>query len=108
MQYFDEHMGELFRRASAEIRLRPEDDDWDQIQEGLLPDMSLLSAAEPKGNNRKISRVLMIAFLMFGIIAVIGVILTNQKTKKIGTGVQSNIDDDGGNGKRAVIENIQN
>ena len=65
MQLFDENMSELFRTASAEIRLRPADDDWEKIQEGLLPDRSLLLSKETGDVSLNTNRMLKSALFIF-------------------------------------------
>lgn len=65
MQLFDENMMELFRAASADIRLRPAEDDWEKIREGLLPDRSLLLSKETKGNSLNADRGLKTALFIF-------------------------------------------
>ncbi len=42
MPYLDDDMSDLFSRASEDIRLRAEEDDWNKIHKRLVPDVSLL------------------------------------------------------------------
>ena len=108
MQHFDEDMGELFRKASADIRLKPADDDWEKILGSLLPDGTVLSAIKVKGNNRNAIRFLMVVFFIFGVTAITAIVMTNQKTKKIESGLQPGIAQDGRSAKRSANENSQN
>lgn len=92
MQPFDENMRELFRTASTDIRLRPADDDWEKIQEGLLPERSLLLSKETKGDSLNTDRVLKTALFIFAM-AVLGLQPIIRQTK--------------GNTKWSVIVNNQ-
>ncbi len=92
MQHFDENMSELFRTASAEIRLKAADDDWEKIQEGLLPDRSLLPSKETAGVRLNADRVLKSALLIF-----VMAVITHHPV----------IHQTSGNTKMSVIENNQ-
>ena len=72
MQLFDEDMGELFRKASAEIRLKPQKMTGRKYKESLLPDpvlyyqpteYSMVSALNA-------DRSAEVAFLIFGMVHV--------------------------------------
>jgi hypothetical protein len=107
MQHFDEDMGELFRKASSDIRLRPPEDEWDKIQERLLPDFSVLPASTPKHVYRSTVRVPMLTLFMFGIAAMTFLVLTDYKTEKKEKAVRPGILQQEVNARKSDIENDQ-
>ena len=91
MQHFDEDMGELFRKASSDIRLRPAEDEWDKIQERLLPDFSVLPAAAPAYGKWSAVRVTILTLLISGMAAISTLVVTDYKTEKKGKALRPDI-----------------
>ncbi len=89
MQHFDEDMGELFRKASTEIRLRPLGDDWEKIKEVLLPDPVFLPATDPGRDAHHLYRKLMISLFLMGIVAVSSIVFRDDQVIKTVPGFQS-------------------
>ena len=73
---------ELFQRASEDIRLRTEEDDWDKIQKGLLPDSSSSPSAWPRMNTR---RNFVFGICLFGFLCIAGesIFLVSRPGKKM-------------------------
>lgn len=78
MQYLDDDMSELFRKASEDIRLRPEDDDWDNIQKRLLPDISLFPIAQTPIIKRNNYRLWVFVFTFLAISGAVAIHLMNE------------------------------
>ena len=81
MPYFDDDMSELFQKASEEIRLRAEADDWDKIQKRLVPDASLLTLPRTRVITQR-NLVLGIWLFSFFSIWGSGGFLINQSARK--------------------------
>jgi hypothetical protein len=107
MQYFDDDMGELFRTASADIRLRAAEDDWDKIQKGLLPDLSALPATAFMPVSRKTDRLLKFTLFILVMTVITTPVVLNQRTKKMEAELQPAIRQAAVSSNRSAIENEQ-
>jgi len=103
MQNFDEDMGELFLKASTEIRLKSLEDDWDKIKNGLVPDPVLLPAIESRVNTQNYYREVVIAFLLLGIFTVSSVVFRDRKINKMIFVIQSGHNQTTGSGNKPAL-----
>lgn len=103
MQNFDEDMGELFLKASTEIRLRFLEDDWDKIKNGLVPDPVLLPAAESRVNTQNYYREVVIAFLLIGILTVSSIVFRDHNVNKMISVIQSGHNQTAGSGNKPAL-----
>ena len=110
MQSFDEDMGELFRKASAEIRLKPLEDDWDKIKESLLPDPVFLPLTEYRISAPDVHLEVMIAFFLVGMFTISSIVLRESQINKRVPVVQTDISQITGSlGEPAIVneKNVQ-
>ena len=82
MLYLDNEMSELFRKASEDIRLKPEDDDWDKIQKKLLSDVSSLPCVIMPFKKRKNYRIWACTLIIFAFSVAAVDLMINGETER--------------------------
>ncbi len=83
MPDLDDDMGELFLKASTDIRLKPANDEWDLIKSRLSKESSFSQVPESKTIDGHLQRILLIASIVTGITILNPLITRDSKSTKM-------------------------